>query len=48
MSQLFEPPFTDGHGESAYGYFDDGKVAELFKVIRNVNRNSEVVEGLSA
>ena len=48
MSQLFEPPFTDGHGESAYGYFDDGKVAELFKVIRNVNKNSEVVEGLSA
>ncbi|EOI2401856.1 type I restriction-modification enzyme R subunit C-terminal domain-containing protein [Enterobacter hormaechei] len=37
MSQLFEPPITDNHGESAYGFFDEGTVVELFSVIRKVN-----------
>ncbi|EPM4286989.1 DEAD/DEAH box helicase family protein [Vibrio alginolyticus] len=48
MSQLFEPPFTDNHGESAYGFFDEGTVVELFGVIRNVNANAVVAESQSA
>ncbi|CAK2471397.1 type I restriction enzyme, R subunit [Vibrio crassostreae] len=48
MSQLFEPPFTDNHGESAYGFFDEGSVVELFGVIRNVNANAVVAESQSA
>ncbi|WP_434927384.1 type I restriction-modification enzyme R subunit C-terminal domain-containing protein [Shewanella sp. HL-SH2] len=43
MAQIFEPPFTDYHGESAYGFFDEGKVVELFGVIRKVNANANVV-----
>ena len=42
MGQIFEPPFTDDHGESAYGFFDEGKVVELFKRIRAVNANAGV------
>ncbi|HIF9420409.1 TPA: type I restriction-modification enzyme R subunit C-terminal domain-containing protein [Photobacterium damselae] len=48
MSQLFEPPFTDNHGESAYGFFDEGTVVELFGVIRKVNANAVVSESMSA
>lgn len=48
MSQLFEPPFTDNHGESAYGFFDEGTVVELFGVIRKVNANAMVAESQSA
>tara|TARA_R110002051_G_scaffold314627_5_gene391897 strand:- start:2889 stop:6572 length:3684 start_codon:yes stop_codon:yes gene_type:complete len=43
MAQIFEPPFTDYHGESAYGFFDEGKVVELFGVIRKVNANAVVM-----
>jgi type I restriction enzyme R subunit len=43
MAQIFEPPFTNYHGESAYGFFDEGKVVELFGVIRKVNANANVV-----
>ena len=42
MAHIFEPPFTDYHGESAYGFFDEGKVVELFGVIRKVNANAMV------
>lgn len=42
MEYIFSPPFTDDHGEGAYGFFDDGKVAELFKRIREVNDNANV------
>ncbi|EOB6775126.1 DEAD/DEAH box helicase family protein [Vibrio cholerae] len=48
MSLLFEPPFTDNHGESAYGFFDEGTVVELFGVIRKVNANAVVAESQSA
>ncbi|MCU8354855.1 DEAD/DEAH box helicase family protein [Vibrio vulnificus] len=48
MSRLFEPPFTDNHGESAYGFFDEGTVVELFGVIRKVNANAVVAESQSA
>ncbi len=48
MSQLFEPPFTDNHGESAYGFFGEGTVVELFGVIRKVNANAVVAESQSA
>jgi len=44
MGQIFEPPFTDDHGESAYGFFEEGKVVELFKRIRAVNANAGVVK----
>jgi type I restriction enzyme R subunit len=42
MAQIFEPPFTDQHGESAYGFFDEGTVVELFGAIRKVNANAVV------
>ena len=45
MAHIFEPPFTDDHGESAYGFFEEGKVVELFKRIREVNANANVHEG---
>ncbi|ENL6073461.1 DEAD/DEAH box helicase family protein [Vibrio cholerae] len=48
MSRLFEPPFTDNHGESAYGFFDEGTIVELFGVIRKVNANAVVNESISA
>ena len=44
MAHIFEPPFTDDHGESAYGFFEEGKVIELFKRIREVNANAGVDE----
>ncbi|EGQ8731265.1 hypothetical protein H320_13505 [Vibrio parahaemolyticus 49] len=39
---------TDNHGESAYGFFDEGTVVELFGVIRKVNANAMVAESQSA
>jgi type I restriction enzyme R subunit len=48
MAQIFEPPFTDQHGESAYGFFDEGTVVELFGAIRKVNANAVVEESQSA
>lgn len=45
MEQIFDPPFTDDHGESAYGFFEEGKVVELFKRIREVNANADVALG---
>jgi sigma54-dependent transcription regulator len=36
--------FEAAHGESAYGFFEEGKVVELFKRIREVNANANVVE----
>jgi len=48
MAHIFEPPFTDNHGESAYGFFDEGTVVELFSVIRKVNANAVVEGNLSA
>ena len=48
MAQIFEPPFTDQHGESAYGFFDEGTVVELFGAIRKVNANAVVGESQSA
>jgi len=30
MPHIFEAPFADYHGENAYGFFDEGKVVELF------------------
>ncbi|WP_240432727.1 type I restriction-modification enzyme R subunit C-terminal domain-containing protein [Vibrio halioticoli] len=47
MSPLFEPPFTDNQGESAYGFFDESTVVELFGVIHKVNANSVVEESKS-
>jgi type I restriction enzyme R subunit len=43
MAQIFAPPFTNYHGESAYGFFDEGKVVELFGVIRKVNANVNAI-----
>lgn len=40
--QVFSPPFTDEHSESAYGFFNDGEVAELFSRIRKVKDNANV------
>ncbi|MBE9396806.1 DEAD/DEAH box helicase family protein [Pontibacterium sp. N1Y112] len=40
MGHIFEPPFTDDHSESAYGFFDEDKVVELFSRIRKVNANA--------
>jgi type I restriction enzyme R subunit len=40
MGHIFNPPFTDQHTESAYGFFEEGKVIELFGIIRAVNANS--------
>ncbi len=48
IGQIFAPPFTDNHGESAHGFFDDGTVVELFGVIRAVNGNAVVEEPLRA
>ena len=48
MSHIFEPPFTNHHGESAYGFFDEGTVVELFSIIRAVNANSEVKDIMRA
>jgi len=35
VKHIFESPFTDLHSESAYGFFDETKVVELFSVIRS-------------
>jgi type I restriction enzyme R subunit len=48
MTHIFEPPFTDQHGESAYGFFDEGTVVDLFGAIRKVNANAVVEESQSA
>jgi type I restriction enzyme R subunit len=42
MEQIFAPPFTDDHHEGAHGFFEEGKVIELFKRIREVNANAGV------
>lgn len=42
VEHIFEPPFTDDHGESAYGFFAEDKVVELFGRIRAVNANASV------
>jgi type I restriction enzyme R subunit len=42
MEQIFSPPFTDDHHEGAHGFFEEGKVVELFKRIREVNANAGV------
>ena len=41
IAHIFPPSFTDDHGESAYGFFDQGKVVELFERIQEVNDNAE-------
>lgn len=46
MAHIFEPPFTDDHGESAYGFFEEDKVVELFGRIRQINANA-MVEGVA-
>ena len=48
MAQIFEPPFTNYHGESAYGFFDEGTVVELFGAIRKVNANAVVEDSMRA
>lgn len=48
MAHIFEPPFTNHHGESAYGFFDEGTVVELFSIIRAVNANSEAKQTMLA
>lgn len=42
--QLFEPPFTDLHDESAFGIFSEDKVIDLFGRIRAIRANADVVE----
>ncbi|RLT90789.1 DEAD/DEAH box helicase family protein [Ketobacter sp. GenoA1] len=42
VQQIFEPPFTDMHDESAYGLFDEDKVVELFGRIRKIRANANV------
>lgn len=44
IKYIFDSPFTDDHHEGAYGFFDEGKVVDLFKRIREVNANACVVE----
>lgn len=48
MSYILEPHFTNHHGESAYGFFDEGTVVELFSIIRAVNANSEAKQTMLA
>jgi len=48
MAHIFEPPFTDQHGESAYGFFDEGTVVDLFGAIRKVNANAVAEKSKSA
>ncbi|MEY8238885.1 MAG: DEAD/DEAH box helicase family protein [Cycloclasticus sp.] len=47
MEQIFCPPFIDDHHEGAHGFFDDGKVVELFKRIREVNGNASVGDAVA-
>ena len=42
IQQIFEPPFTDMHDESAYGLFDEDKVVDLFGRIRKIRANADV------
>lgn len=42
VKQIFEPPFTDMHDESAYGIFDEDKVTELFGRISKIKANADV------
>jgi type I restriction enzyme R subunit len=42
VKHIFESPFTDLHSESAYGFFAEHKVTELFSRIRDIKANSEV------
>lgn len=42
VKQIFEPPFTNMHDESAYGFFDEDKVVELFGCIKAIRANADV------
>lgn len=42
VKQIFEPPFTDMHDESAYGFFEEDKVVELFGRIKAIRANADV------
>lgn len=48
IEQIFEPPFTNMHDESAYGFFDKDKVVELFSCVRSINANAVVDEAVVA
>ena len=40
MAHIFEAPFTDDHYLGAEGFFDESKVVELYKCIREINANA--------
>lgn len=44
VKQIFESPFTDLHNESAYGFFSDDKVTELFGRMNKIRANALVSE----
>ncbi|WP_233702158.1 type I restriction endonuclease subunit R [Iodobacter ciconiae] len=48
MRQIFDPPFTDLHDESVYGFFDEGKVVELLSRIKKINANVAIMEEMVA
>jgi len=48
IAHIFEPPFTNMHDESAYGFFDEDKVVELFSCVRSINANAVVEESVVA
>jgi type I restriction enzyme R subunit len=37
---LFQPPFTDLHEDSAYGYYGDSQVLNLVAAIKSINDNA--------
>ncbi len=47
-SALFEPPFSDMHTESAYGFFEDNVVDLLFNIVDEVNINAGFDENLES
>jgi type I restriction enzyme R subunit len=44
VKQIFESPFTDLHDQSAYGFFSDDTVIELFGRVRRIKANALVSE----
>ena len=48
IKHIFDSPFTDDHHEGAYGFFEEGKVVDLFKRIREVNANADACSGTAA
>lgn len=42
VKQIFESPFTDLHSESAYGFFSEDKVVELFGRVNRIRANALV------